>query len=146
VGLALPGALVIVATSFVIELASTETERRDAFNPAAAATAFTTLVRSEEDVSAAETFAIMDAIDAGLRLPPVAWTLAATSREKEMLTPDSPNNRRRRVPGTVFAGSEEPRRVIISVERSVSEVSSTFDVEMPADLPIEDRNGPATLG
>ena len=62
-----------------------------------------------------------------------------------MLTPDSPSNRRRD-PGTVFAGSDEPRSVIIFVERSVSEVNSTFDVDIPADLPIDERKGPATFG
>jgi len=55
----------------VIELASTETERREAFTPAVAAAAFTTLVRSEEYESAAETFYIRDASDAGLILPPL---------------------------------------------------------------------------
>ena len=34
----------------------------------------------------------------------------------------------------------------IFVERSVSEVNSTFDVDIPADLPIDERKGPATFG
>ena len=40
--------------------------------PAAAATALITLVRIEEDVKAVETFAIIDAIDDGFKLPPDA--------------------------------------------------------------------------